>query len=421
LAQVLVNTCKCLCPDTDVNISLCTMAQRRGACSTTLIACAWSRLATLLSMVVIEVVGGSVGHASCVADPSDGVTGSSLLQARSGPQPPFSLSKQHKSQTPMQTQATPELSDTVGKARFLLPSHLYGLGKELLQKEEVLDAFVAASVVTATPYAGVNMILRMLAGNEVTESDTYGIDSLGPKVESSKMMNMLDIGGNYGRVSIAAFKHYPTKMRIIVVEPIASTYFLLRWNLWLNGVPELTLAEFQASPGQPGVVALNHGIADVNGKITDLCYTPPNTMAARICNCSHGWSKTSREQCHHIVGLSVVSLLSKFAGAPIDLLKMDCEGCELDVIPALIKLDSDPNTRIKRFAGELHAVPNELEDFVCKFQQGQWFIHICSQQSKGKPGFRGVHLLPRCTAGPARPSCGRRSLSEMKHLPPAEW
>lgn len=375
----------------------------------------------LWSMVVIEMVAGSVGHASCVADSDNCGTGSSLLQVGSMRQPPSLLSQQHKSQTQMQTKSAP----TVGTARSLLPPNLFDLGLRLLQSEQVLDSFVAASVITSQPYAGETMILRMLAGNEVIERDAYGIDSLSPDIMApngpNQMMHMLDIGGNYGRVSIAAFKHHQNKMRIIVVEPVASTYFLLRWNLWLNSIPELTLEEFESTPGRAGVVALNNGIADVDGKVTDLCYTPPNTMAARICNCSNGYSKTLKEQCHHIIGLSTASLLQKFGDAPIDLLKMDCEGCELDVIPDLIKLTTTSRLRIERFAGELHAVPNELEDFVCKFQQGQWFVHICSQQSKGKPGFLDVHLLDRCTKGSWRPSCSRRSLSEMKQLPPTEW
>merc|ERR1719324_2126844 len=106
------------------------------------------------------------------------------------------------------------------------------------------------------------MTIRMVNRDGVDLEDAYGLDSLGQLVgNTSSMMNMLDIGGNYGRVTIAAWKKSPEKIRIITVEPIPSTYFILRWNLWLNGIPELTLEEFQSQSGRPGVVALNNGLS----------------------------------------------------------------------------------------------------------------------------------------------------------------
>merc|ERR1719265_109174 len=97
---------------------------------------------------------------------------------------------------------------------------------------------------------------------------------------------MLDLGGNLGRVTIAAFKKHPQNMRIVAVEPVAPTYFLLRWNLWLNGVPELTMSDFQKSPTKAGVLALNYGIETVDGHVTGLCWNPPFSMRAQSCDCS---------------------------------------------------------------------------------------------------------------------------------------
>jgi len=392
------------------------MVQRHGACSTMMIAGAWSHLPILLLMAVIDLGIASLGYEACAAEVSDCGIGSSLLQAARHHQAPPSLNQQETDETQMQQQPTP----TVGKARSMLPPHLYALGLQLLQTEEVLDAFVATSVVADWPYGGVNMTLRMLNGCRVREDDTYGIDSLGQKGVNSNpadMMNMIDIGGNYGRVSIAAFKNYPTKMRIVVVEPLPSTFLLLKWNLWQNSVPELTLEELQASPTRPGVVALNNGIADVEGKTMDLCYDPPNTMSTRICNCTNGWAYQKTTQCHHMVSLTALSLLQSFGNAPINFLKLDCEGCEFDVIPALMTLTQTSGLRIDRFAGELHTMPNELEDFACKYEGGKWFVHICAEPKS----YELRTLLDRCARGPGRASCSLKSLSEMKHLPPTEW
>jgi len=256
------------------------------------------------------------------------------------------------------------------------------------------------------------MTIRMVTGDAVDGEDAYGLSSLAP---APGMMSMIDIGGNYGRVSIAAFQKFPQKMRIIAVEPVPSTYFLLRWNLWLNGVPEIELQEFYYNKDKPGVLPLNHGIQEQDEQVLGFCYTPPLTMNARMCDCS----KVSGEHCQPVVSKSLNTLVTMFGGQEIDLLKVDCEGCELDVIPQLVNLQTNAGLRVHRLVGELHAMPNEIEDHACQAEGGQWFVSICYQQGI-------VQTLPtrqRCAQGPGRESCSRVSYADLiaKHLPPSEW
>lgn len=384
----------------------------------------------VFSMLLIEFVIASADQEACVTEASDGGVGAALLQAGSTKLATIQNTKSDKAPSASKAQKQ-ELgpSVAVGKASSVLPAHLHALGLQLLKTEEFLDAFVTNSIVVTKPYAGVNVTLRMVDRNQysIIEDDTYGIDSLVASTSGPKgMMNMLDIGGNYGRVSIAAFKRHQSKMRIIVAEPLASTFFLLKWNLWLNNVTELTPEQFQASPHLPGVVALNNGIADVNGKVTDLCYRPPVTNWVRVCNCSHVASDPAT-QCHHIIGLTATSLVQMFGNVPLSMVKLDCEGCEIHVLPELSALTKTSGLRIERFAGELHGVPNELEQFACDFQQGQWFQHVCGSeaaaQKLGKKGFFAANLAERCVQGSSRPSCSRRTLKEIRTLglPPSEW
>jgi len=217
--------------------------------------------------------------------------------------------------------------------------------------------------------------------------------------ESSGMINMLDIGGNYGRVAIAAFMNHPETMRVIAVEPVPSTYLLLRWNLWLNGVPELTEKEFEESPTMPGVVALQFGISSVDWSYLNFCTTPPFTKEARICNCTDAQPD---EQCQEVVSRTIESLVKMFHDEKIALLKMDCKGCNVDVVSSLAQLSATVH-KIGRFAGKLHALPNEVEDLACKFEGGKWFVHKCFANGIKET----LTLQERCQAGAARKSCSQ--------------
>jgi len=288
---------------------------------------------------------------------------------------------------------------------------------QLLGTEQMLDAVVANSIERSQVYAGVSMKIRMVMGDSVDGADSYGLASLG-QLSNGGMMSMIDIGGNYGRVTIAAFKLHPANLRIITVEPVPSTFFLLRWNLWLNGVPEIELQEFYHNLVKPGVLPLNHGIEDAKTeeKITGFCYQPPRTMQARVCDCAKAYPG---EHCSGVVSKSLNTLVTMFGGREITLLKMDCEGCEVDVIPSLMALQANTGLRVHRFAGELHVMPNELEDFACQAEGAKWFVSICSLQGV-------IHTLAtkdRCTMGPGRQSCSRLSYTELlaKHHSPSEW
>mmetsp|Transcript_32670 Transcript_32670/g.53773 ORF Transcript_32670/g.53773 Transcript_32670/m.53773 type:complete len:249 (+) Transcript_32670:2-748(+) len=232
-------------------------------------------------------------------------------------------------------------------------------------------------------------------------------------------MNMLDIGGNLGRVSITAFKQRPQKMRILVVEPVPTTYFLLRWNLWLNRIPELTLSEFQKNPRRAGVLAIHSGIASMDGQTVGMCYTPPWTLGTRICNCTleepsipQKWHK----QCLPMVGHTMHHFLKLFGDANIDFLKLDCEGCEHEAVPQLVKHLKNSEQQIMRFAGELHEQRNDIEDFACQFEGGRWFEHVCFIEAQPKGWFKTVPLSGRCKQGPLRENCVRAELLDGDEL-----
>mmetsp|Transcript_124178 Transcript_124178/g.218645 ORF Transcript_124178/g.218645 Transcript_124178/m.218645 type:complete len:361 (-) Transcript_124178:75-1157(-) len=300
---------------------------------------------------------------------------------------------------PSQQQAPP------GTAKSTLPPELYQKGLIIMGNEQLLDVVVANTATAKIPYGGVDMSCRMVNGDGVDADDVYGVDSLDQILDKNGMMNMLDIGGNYGRVSMAAFKRNPQKMRVIVVEPAPSTYFLLKWNLFLNNVPDLTWEQFSTGI-TPGVYALQNGIGAVEGETKGLCYKPPFTMMSRMCDCAQ--APTDGSQCSPMIGRTIESLFNMFGPEqPLSFVKMDCEGCEINAMPAIAKLANTTGRKIGRFGGELHAKGNDLEDMACKFEDGKWLVHVCWKPNTKKYDLE--NLKDRCLKGPSRESCSDES------------
>mmetsp|Transcript_42754 Transcript_42754/g.78106 ORF Transcript_42754/g.78106 Transcript_42754/m.78106 type:complete len:369 (-) Transcript_42754:124-1230(-) len=353
-------------------------------------------LASSSFLLAADCVAVSLDAQSCETDFSSTEASLSLLQLSSERKP-----AQSQKQGPVKKQGGQH--SVAGAARAALPKHLYRLGLKLLRTEEILDAVVANTREETSLYAWEAVTFRIPIGDQVDSGDNYGLDSLGSeKLSESGMMNMLDIGGNLGRVTIAAFKQAPQKMRIVVVEPVPVTHFLLTWNLWLNGIPMLSLEEFKSSPKRAGVLALNNAITGVDGESVRLCDNPPQqSMKARTCDCSAQDEEFGGKIC--VVGQTMDYFLNIFSSQTIDLLKMDCEGCEFHALPALTKYVETSGQRIVRFTGELHEQGKKIEDLVCQFDGGRGFWHVCFMKD-GQ--FKTVDVGPRCKE-PARDGCLR--------------
>jgi len=342
-----------------------------------------------------------------------------------------------------------------GEARATLPEVLFNFGMNVFQNDEaVLDAVVANTEYINLTFAGEPLRMRRVIGeppdfgegydgsgnpnSDNRKFDGYGLASLcALKHDENGMLVVLDIGANEGAVSIAAFKKCPRSIRIIAVEPVPSTYFLLCWNMWLNGVDMWHSPErFLAQPSVPGALLLNNGVSQTDGEVLGLCYTPPQTMNARICDCALQGPATqegkeeAREneeedeekgdaalvevrmrkrkedeeegedekedekgdeeeeeeegeqqgftQCANVVSSSFGALVNLFTKSELAFLKVDCEGCEKHVLPALMLFSQQyPGWKVGRLAGELHAVSNQIEDLACNFEGGKGWSHVC--------------------------------------------
>jgi len=352
----------------------------------------------MVSVLFVFCLGGALAieDEACTPRVSDGVevSGDVLLQTsrHSSLMGPFDgTSLQQKS-------AVWEGAGSDVPANLLfkdLPPHLQKLGLELFGSEKAVNELVAGSREDNIMYAGIPVRLRTLDGSLAhglfrIEAHGYGLEFL-RQVSPTGAMQMLDVGGNYGVVAIAAFKLYPEHMRVLTVEPFPSNFFMLRWNMWLNGVPELK----ELSPDfVPGVLALNHGVGDSKGEASELCYFPPNTMAAFSCNCTD-WPL---HQCMVMTTISMEDLMGHFGETPITMIKMDCEGCEAYGLPAVTRIVQASPSRVGRLAGELHGPGPELEAMACHFDSGRYISEVCPTAATPK--------VPIANYGPRQLLCG---------------
>jgi len=336
--------------------------------------------------VCVGDVQESCPQSSCESQLMPERHGHSLLQARAG----------SPRQALLQTDADQAhrgsmVSDTVivssagqGKARDLLSSDLLQLGIELMGSEEVVDELVVNSRFENVTYAGVPMLLRMVNGDFGNYTlwdeghELYGLDSLEgllDKPHEKQGINMIDLGGNYGAVSIAAFKKYPTQLRAITVEPIPTTYFFMRWNMALNNVPALAESDFKKG-SKSGLLTLNHAVVSNKRESIEVCYTPPYTMMAQVCSCQDDPTWPGK-QCKQVTGITTKGLFDLFGTDPVTIVKIDCEGCEFSSLPALMEILKEDPHRVRRLVGELHFPTPELEKMACQLDSGQYFVRLC--------------------------------------------
>jgi FkbM family methyltransferase len=270
------------------------------------------------------------------------------------------------------------------KAKDILPKVLHKLGMDIFGDESELDAAVLESVEVNMTYNGTPMVLRILAGDSAAQrlstgdGEYPGLDSLEDLRKSKNdTVNMIDLGANYGVVPIAVFKKYPGLVRAVVVEPVAVTYFFLRWNLWINDVPHHSHKTWLSDSKKPGVRALNAAVTETDGEDVQMCSHPSVSMNSRtstaaehgihpVCNCSF-------ETCAKVPGVSTEGLLDYFGEDTVTLLKMDCEGCEYQGLPAIAKHPK----RIARLVGELHAPEENLIDIACLYEEGEFMTKVC--------------------------------------------
>lgn len=271
------------------------------------------------------------------------------------PQGAQNLRRSRGSQLATSKIASPEIPTCDHGLFQSLPLELFELGMVLFKTDERLQAVLAHTVAPQ---------LVTLAGRKLcyvwSKSDNtvdmlsgefgqavYGLrNTLHPPIDGV----MVDVGANIGTFSIFAALT-TVDLQVLAFEPTPTTYFYFACNLYLNNVRRLTEAEWLR--GEPGGVFAIHGAVGASEGTTVIRYSETRTQFAAV-----GSLTPDMEGREDLKGWqsSPVKLYvpSKFLdNRTVQLLKIDCEGCEFGAIPAMRDLIVD-TTKVVKFVGEFH-------------------------------------------------------------------
>lgn len=147
---------------------------------------------------------------------------------------------------------------------------------------------------------------------------------------------IVDIGGYIGDFSLYAA--YELGARVITYEPTPENYALLMENVALNGLKDQITCHNAGVDGQPGSIMLNLDRSDGALHASRYMYaTTPERIEIRT--------------------VSVAGIMADNALTHIDVLKIDCEGCEYDILSTLTP---DIFDKIDRIVFEYHTLPDHI-------------------------------------------------------------
>ena len=157
------------------------------------------------------------------------------------------------------------------------------------------------------------------------DRDEYGLRNLGlPKRGAA-----IDIGAYTGVVAISLAIH---GWKTIAVEPVPENQDAILRNVQVNAVQKRVRLDGRAA-STVGWVNVRYGYEGSHRYVGNLRSDGTNKIVAQ--------------------GVTISDLIENYALKRVDLVKIDCEGCEWDVLqdPALAK--------VPRIVGEIHDRPQE--------------------------------------------------------------
>lgn len=181
--------------------------------------------------------------------------------------------------------------------------------------------------------------------DEFGGKDFYQLDRL----KTTRQEVVIDIGANVGAITVRIAKAYPN-LQVISYECAPESIFYLHYNLFLNNITTLPRHVIGNSSFH-GVIPIFGVIGDTDG-FAMVRYNPFNSHES-VVNSSENLASSWIQ--FHVTSYNLTRVLSliKSRGSTIGIIKMDCEGCEFDVIPAMGMYLRDKNF-INFICGELH-------------------------------------------------------------------
>ena len=229
-----------------------------------------------------------------------------------------------------------------------LPPRLEKLGLKLFKNELVLnDVISSISKPVELIVYGIKIYLVQRKGDNGLEKLNHefskGKDGYGLKRFTREQNGtMIDIGANIGAMSIYTAKKAPN-CQVIAFEPIPRTYFYFRYNMYLNNITVLRKWECGTQTG--GILPINQAVGAMH-EIKEITYPSNQSQLATLSDSNYG----------HKINITVASfndIIRRYDINVIHFLKIDCEGCEFEVIPSISERFTD-RKKIHYIGAEIH-------------------------------------------------------------------
>lgn len=169
-----------------------------------------------------------------------------------------------------------------------------------------------------------------------------------PEFKGKKDKIIFDVGANEGFYALGMKKNNP-KLKIVAIEPVPSTFKILKKNIQSNKLKNIIL--------------VNQALTKKKGKIT-FEMVPEVTFVGGldIAMQKRKWLDVKRIKKITVNSTTLSSLCKKLKIDKIDILKLDVEGSELDIL----KSSKTFLPNIKKIVIEWHSIKlrNKCKDFL---------------------------------------------------------
>ena len=267
------------------------------------------------------------------------------------------------------------------------PSDIIALAKSIVGSSELFDSAVST---TTFLHGHPNIKLHAQEADttlkhlflEFSCRDAYGLKPLNSRLKGASGARFaVDIGANLGDFTLAAYGRDPS-LTILALEPMPITYLYFRWNLHANNIPIISEEAF-ANGKRGGVLPINAATTsdgrnvtiEFNPKVSGMSRSSASVARDLALRPVGAFADPSKVQRLHRGSLDLVRWLERHRVPSIDFLKMDCEGCEHELIPTLSA--SGYLNRTRNFEGEIHRCNRGSQCQFSNYHVRESMRHLC--------------------------------------------
>ncbi len=228
--------------------------------------------------------------------------------------------------------------------------------------------------------------------------DTYGL----LRYREDDTGTLLDIGGHVGSTALFFHQLHPAQ-RLHVFEPAPLNFFYLAYNAMHNNAA--------------AHMRIYHAGLTRDGASFTIEYSPDDTTSTRHAGLGHTWGKL-RKVYAEVPAWSVGRLRSCVDLEAVSLIKLDCEGCEFDLVPSMPGFFESEARRIVGEFHEWHLTTHWHEANLSTSSSSNFFRPVrellCARRNRGGSRYQGrdrIEWLRNCgRAGDVRGRPNKQNL-----------